>query len=141
MKRRAAKSWAKRHWIFLLDFGFGAGRRQAALACRRIEAAASGSSLAGSRPSLLRTILEAAKDHFAGGGLMDGGHDHVHGLVDQPPSAIDDDHRSVFEISDALVGFLSLPEDEHAHGFARKHGGTQSVGEFVDVENGDSLNG
>src|SRR6266403_6059126 len=52
---------------------------------------------------LFRPFLQATKDHLACRGLMHGGHDDVHTLIDHPASTIHHHHRAVIQIGHALV--------------------------------------
>src|SRR5215831_14622376 len=54
-------------------------------------------------------IVEAAENHFAGGGLVHRRDEDVDTAIDGTASTIDDDHRAIVEVGDALVGFLPFP--------------------------------
>ena len=49
---------------------------------------------------------------------------------------VDDDHRAVVEVGDALPGFLSLTHDLYTHRLAGQDDRLQRVGQLVDVEHG-----
>jgi hypothetical protein len=59
-------------------------------------------------------------------------------LADPALALIDDHHRAVIEVRDALPRLLALAEHLDAHGFARHDRRLQRVREIVDVEHRDA---
>jgi hypothetical protein len=84
-------------------------------------------------------VVQAAKDHFPSGRLVDRSDENVHSLVDQAARAVHDHHRAVFKVRNTLIDFLAFAENEDPHAFTRKNGRTEGVGEQIDVENVDAL--
>src|SRR5262249_47909962 len=80
----------------------------------------------------------AAEDHLAGSRLQDAGDDDVDRFADHLARVVDDHHRSVVEVGDALVVLLAFLEDEHLHQLAGQHHRLQRVGQLVDVEHVDA---
>src|SRR5205823_11388044 len=62
---------------------------------------------------------QAAEYHLACSRLKDARDRDVGRLSDQSPGVVDDYHRAVVEIGDALVVFLAFLEDEYPHRLAR----------------------
>src|SRR5580704_5571592 len=128
-----------RGWV---DGGGGFGTRRA----YRVAVAADGGFGASARSGRgdadwagVGAFVEAAENHFAGGSLVDGSDEDIHGAVDQSACAVHNHHGAVIEIGDALGGFLPFPQNKDAHGFAGKHGGLQGVGKLVDIQHRDIL--
>ena len=90
------------------------------------------------RPAADAGLDVAAEDHLAGGRLQHAGDDDVDGLADHLARVVDDDHRPVVEIGDALVVFLAFLEDEHLHDLAGQDHRLERVGELVDVQHVDA---
>ena len=87
----------------------------------------------------LRPIIEAAEDHFAGGGLQNAGNHYVHGLGDHPPRIIHHHHRAVVQVGNALIVLFALFQNENAHHLAWQNHRPQGVGEFIDIQHGKTL--
>src|SRR5262249_24421267 len=64
--------------------------------------------------------------------------DDVDGLADHAARVVDDHHRAVVEIRNALVVFLPFLQDEHLHDLAGQHDRLERVGELVDVKDVDA---
>src|SRR5215470_10302486 len=76
----------------------------------------------------------AAEDHLAGRRLQHARDDDVDRLADHLARVVDDDHRPIVKIGDALVVLLAFFQDEHLHDLARQDHGLQRVRELVDVQ-------
>src|SRR5215211_5703385 len=53
-------------------------------------------------------LLRCREEHAAGAGLEESGHCHGHVLADQTAATIDNNHRAVIQIPNALSGFAPL---------------------------------
>ena len=101
-----------------------AGRRGAAETRPSASAAAVGVAAVTS-PSTRRALRlagrldVAAEDHLAGGGLQHAGDDDVDVLADHLAAVVDDHHRAVVQVGDALVVLAAFLEDEDLHVLAR----------------------
>src|SRR5882762_3078775 len=96
-------------------------------------------SLPQRRRRLLRPFLQAAKDHFACRGLMNGRNNDIDTLVDHPAPAIHHDHRAIIQIRHALVCFLAFTKNQNPHGLAGEHGRLQRLRQLVDVQHREAL--
>src|SRR5213593_2330359 len=108
------------------------------LRLRRAPTPPAGMTTATSRTARSRAIFvaQAREDHAPGGRLEHAGDDDVGGLAEIAPAMVDDDHRAVVEVGDALPGFLSLTHDLYTHRLAGQDDRLQRVGQLVDVEHG-----
>src|SRR5688500_2715505 len=84
--------------------------------------------------AIFRFFPETTKDHLAGCCLQHARDCDIGVLTDQPARIIDNHHRSVVEISDALIVFLPFLEDEYSHRLARQHDRPERVCQLVNVE-------
>src|SRR5438132_3579608 len=85
--------------------------------------------------AVLSFVANFPKNHFAGRSLQDTRDRDISVLTDQTARVIYYNHRAVIEVSDTLIVFLSLFENEYAHRFAWQHHRLEAVGEFIDVKN------
>src|SRR5687767_10282374 len=83
---------------------------------------------------LVLIFPKPAEDHLTRGRLQNTGNRDVRGLADQPACVIDNNHRTVVEICDALVVFLSFLQNEYTHGLTRQHDRFERVCELVDIK-------
>src|SRR5579884_323712 len=87
----------------------------------------------------VNAIVEAAEDHFTGGGLEDAGDGDVDGAGDHLARVIHYYHGAVVQIGDALVVLLAFLKNEDAHGLAGKHDGLERIGQLINVEHFDAV--
>src|SRR3954471_21427973 len=64
---------------------------------------------------------EPGEDHLAAGRLQDARDLGLHELSDVVACALDDDHRAVVQVADALLGLLALADHLHPEGLAGQH--------------------
>src|ERR1700730_9918899 len=85
------------------------------------------------------TLIIAAENHFAGGGLVNRRDADIDSPVDQLARAVDDDHGPIIQIGNALVVFFPFAQNEDAHDLAGQDDGLERVRELVDVHDLNSL--
>src|ERR1017187_8954319 len=83
------------------------------------------------------TFTPLAEDHLSSRSLQHRGDRDVDRLANHLPRVVDDDHRAIIQISDALVVFLAFFKDKHFHDLARQHDGLERVRQLVDVQDRD----
>ena len=79
-------------------------------------------------------FLVSAEDHLSGSRLQHAGDGRLDGLADHLARVVDNHHRAIVQISDALIEFLPLFQDEHLHRFAGQVNRLQRVRKLVDIE-------
>src|SRR5436190_5612513 len=79
-------------------------------------------------------LFVATENHFACRSLQHAGHRAIHGLADHLACIVDNDHRAVIQIGNALIEFLAFFKNEDLHGFAGQIDRLQRVSQFIDVE-------
>src|SRR2546425_418323 len=97
-------------------------------------------SIDGTRPAGLGGLaLRLGEDHSPADGLEDAHHGHGELGTDVPRAVLDDHHRAVLEVADALSLLLSLLDDPNGDLLARQHDRAHGLREIVHVQNGDAL--
>src|SRR5258708_5398594 len=87
-----------------------------------------------SRARRAAVLAEAPEDHLTRSCLQDAGNRHVDVLSDHASRVVNNHHRPVVQVSNALVVFLTLLEHEDTHDLAGQHDRLQGVRKFVDIE-------
>jgi hypothetical protein len=82
-------------------------------------------------------VLVAAEDHTAGAGLQDAGDKGADVFADVLAAALDDDHRAVLEVADALARLLARLDDANFERFSRHKDGLEGVAQLVEVDDAD----
>ena len=83
-------------------------------------------------------LFVTSKDHLARRCLQNAGYRRVDRLADHLSRIVDNDHRPVIQVGDALIEFLAFLQNEHLHRFTGQVNGLQRVGKFVDIEDLDA---
>ena len=84
-------------------------------------------------------VFWLAKDHAPRGGLKDARHQYLQVLADVLASSVNDDHRAVLEVADALAKLFPVFDNVYEHFFTREYDGFDGVGKLVDVQDGDTI--
>ena len=84
-------------------------------------------------------VSRLGEDHAAGRGLEDPGHHDADVGIDEPPPAVDDHHRPVVEVADALARLLAFLDHPNAHFFAGQDRGLDGVRQLIDIEDSNPL--
>src|SRR5207248_7626302 len=79
------------------------------------------------------------EDHPPADGLEDPHHGDGDLVADRPGAVLDDDHRPVLEVADALTRFLALLDDPHVDLLAGQHDRADGLREVIHVEHGDPV--
>ena len=79
-------------------------------------------------------FLVPAKDHLSRRRLQHAGDGRLDGLADHLARVVDDHHRTVVQISNTLIEFLSFFQDEYLHGFARQVHRLERIRKLVDIQ-------
>ena len=96
------------------------------------------SSFRGMMNHFAAPLFVTSKDHLARRCLQHAGYRRVDRLSDHLSRVVDNDHRPVIQVSDALIEFLAFLQNEDLHRFARQINRLQRVGKFVDIEHLDA---
>src|SRR5262249_52679922 len=91
------------------------------------------------RGATCRRLFWVGEDHATRDGLEHAGDGDLNGLAYVGFATLDDDHRAVVEVADALAQFFALLHDLDRHLLARQEDGLDGVGQLVDVEHLDTL--
>src|SRR5947208_2076233 len=81
-------------------------------------------------------VARAREDHSARRRLQHARHDHVERPADVSPALLDDDHRAVVEVPNALTRLLALAENLDGHRLAGEHYWLHCARQLVDVQHG-----
>src|SRR5437762_3900453 len=90
-------------------------------------------------PRLGDLAARLREDHPSANGLEDAHHGNGDLVADRAGTVLDDDHRPVLEVADALTRFLALLDDPHVDLLAGKHHRADRLREVILVEHGDPV--
>src|SRR5262245_2506433 len=88
---------------------------------------------------LVWLTVNPAEDHSPGGCLQDAGHGDADFGANGAASLLDDDHRAVVEIADALTDLVALFDDSYRQVLAGERHELEGVGQLVQVDDVHAL--